>query len=144
MKKRLAILYITFGLLNVILHDNDLLFQYELQLSWYFQILFAGVWYVSMWLVKRGIVWGLGKMFFSPPTYLWVPVQFSLITLLMVVLEYIVPFFEVSFFGAALFGLMSCILLLIQFFSIKEAELELDRELYGAPKHIGDSLNRSY
>lgn len=144
MKKWLAILYMTFGLLNVILHDNELLFQYDLQISWYYQILFAGIWYVSMWLVNRGIVLGLGKMFFSPPAYLWMPLQFSVITLVMVVLEYILPFFEVSFFGAALFGVMSCVLLLIQIFSIKEAEIELDKELYRIPNHIGSSLNRSY
>lgn len=144
MKIRLAMLYITFGLINVILHDNDFIFQYDLHLSWYFQVLFAGVWYVSIVLIKRGIVLVLGKVFLSPPVYLWVPVQFSVITLVMVILEYILPFFEVSFFGAALFGVMSCVLLLIQIFSIKEAELELDRDLYGVPNHIGNSLNRSY
>lgn len=144
MKIRLAMLYITFGLINVILHDNNFIFQYDLHLSWYFQVLFAGVWYVSIVLIKRGIVLVLGKVLFSPPVYLWVPVQFSVITLVMVISEYILPFFEVSFFGAALFGVMSCVLLLIQIFSIKEAELELDRELYGVPNHIGNSLNRSY
>lgn len=135
-------LYITFGLINAILHDNDIIFQYDLQLRWYFQVLFAGVWYGSMWLIKRGIVFVLGKVLFSPPAYLWVPVQFSVITLIMVILEYILPFYEVSFFGAALFGLMSCVLLLIQTFSIKEAETEFHKELYGVPNHIGTSLNR--
>lgn len=144
MRKRLFSLYFLFAITNAIFTESSKLFYFNLQVTWYVQLLLILLWFIAMFLIKRGAFWFLEKIDLPTSMYLWMPIYFSFVTLFMVLLGNLLPFLTLNFNSALYFGFASCLYFFTINLATKYANRKSRLEPYPPPNHFDNSLHRSY
>ena len=124
-------------ILNIIFTESRY-FVYQMEAAWYYQVVAVLLHFLTAFLIMRSIRWLFSRFFVgAPPRYLLYAMNFAVLTLYNVILNYVFSFLYVNFVSAAYLAFM--FVLLYWFAGVEKRSDE--RAYRGKVNHIGSSFD---
>lgn len=114
-------------------------FVYQMEAAWYYQVVAVLLHFLTAFLIMRSIRWLLSRFFVgAPPRFLLYAMNFAVLTLYNVILNYVFSFLYLNFVSAAYMAFMFVVL--YWFAGVERRRVQ--GAYRGKGNHIGSSLER--